>query len=166
MADDDRAGPVLAAVDFSPDSEAALLWGCDYAHLTGAGLVVLHVVHDPAGAPGFYHKSEADWARPMSELAGRMFDEFLQTMRQKHDTIAHCSSLETRLVTGLPASRIVEVAGEVNARHIVVGSCGRTGLAHILLGSVAERVVQMADQPVTVVKATMTVTTAGNEAAS
>ena len=53
---------------------------------------------------------------------------------------------------GLPPGRIVEVARELGADLVVVGSRGRTGLPHILLGSVAERVVQTAPVPVTVVK--------------
>jgi nucleotide-binding universal stress UspA family protein len=61
--------------------------------------------------------------------------------------------MTARLVAGLPPGRIVEVAAEIGAELVVLGSRGRTGLAHVLLGSVAERVVQTAPMPVTVVKA-------------
>jgi nucleotide-binding universal stress UspA family protein len=61
--------------------------------------------------------------------------------------------METMLVSGLPSGRITEVANEIGADLIVVGSRGRTGLPHVMLGSVAERVVQIARTPVTVVKA-------------
>jgi nucleotide-binding universal stress UspA family protein len=56
-------------------------------------------------------------------------------------------------VTGLPSGRICEVADEIGAGLVVVGSRGRTGLPHVMLGSVAERVAQIASAPVTVVKA-------------
>ena len=55
-------------------------------------------------------------------------------------------------MTGLPSGRISEVAAEAGAGHVVVGSRGRTGLPHVMLGSVAERVAQIAEAPVTVVK--------------
>jgi nucleotide-binding universal stress UspA family protein len=56
------------------------------------------------------------------------------------------------MVTGTPATRIVEIAEKKQASMIVVGSHGRTGLSHLLIGSKAERVVQLANVPVTVVK--------------
>ena len=60
--------PILCAVDFSADSCAALSWACRQAELSGAPLVVLHVVHDPASSPGFYRQMEEDWIRPMAEV--------------------------------------------------------------------------------------------------
>lgn len=146
------SGPILCAVDFSADSEAALLWACSQAELTGSALVLLHVVHDPAASPGFYRRPGGDWPRPLTEVAEEMQQEFLDKVRRDHPKQAALQSLETRIVPGLPPSRIVEVATEIGASLIVVGSRGRTGLPHVLLGSVAERVVQIAAIPVTVVK--------------
>ena len=148
-----ETGPIVVAVDFSADSEAALVWASDYADCTGAPLLVLHVVHDPAEAPGYYRKDEADWARPMAALAEDMMHDFMKEMRTAHPDHAPIQTAETALVTGLPAGRIVEKAGQVKAPLIVVGSRGRTGLPHILLGSVAERISQLAPIPVVLVKA-------------
>lgn len=145
-------GPILCAVDFSADSEAALLWACHQAALTGSALVLLHVVHDPAASPGFYRRPGGDWPRPLTEVAEEMLKEFLDKVRSAHPAQAALQSLETRIVPGLPPGRIVEVANEIDAALIVVGSRGRTGMPHVLLGSVAERVVQTAPMPVTVVK--------------
>lgn len=145
---------ILCAVDFSKDSEAALLWACRQAKLTGGRLVLLHVVHDPASSPGFYRDIPGDWLRPMVDVAEEMMIEFLERMRAQDGEHVIPADLETRLVAGLPASRVVEIAEQVRADLLVVGSRGRTGLPHILLGSVAERVVQMAPMPVTVVKHT------------
>jgi nucleotide-binding universal stress UspA family protein len=61
-------------------------------------------------------------------------------------------SLETRIVTGLPVTRILETAENIDARMIVMGSQGLTGLAHLLIGSKAEQVVRLAKIPVTIVK--------------
>lgn len=147
-----EAGPVLVAVDFSPDSEAALLWACGYAAQVGADVVVLHVVHDPVEAPGSYRRSEADALRPMEEIAAEVLDQFIEKFGKAHPELQALVTLKTRLVSGLPATRIVEVADKIEARMIVVGSRGLTGLPHLLLGSKAERVAQLASRPVTIVK--------------
>jgi nucleotide-binding universal stress UspA family protein len=148
------ASPVLCAVDFSADSEAALLWAARQAELENARLVVLHVVHDPASSPGFYRKpGDDDWLRPMEDVAKTMFAEFLAKARKSNPEITGLRKIETMLVTGLPPGRICDVADEIAAALVVVGSRGRSGLPHVLLGSVAERVAQTADAPVTIVKA-------------
>lgn len=145
--------PVLVAVDFSTDSKAALVWACRYASFTGAELLVLHVVHDPGEAPGYYRRGEKDVLRPMEDAAKEMLEEFVKKVQGEYPEVAAIGELKTKLVRGIPASRILEVAEAVNAGQIVMGSRGRTGLPHIMLGSKAERVVQMSRIPVTVVKA-------------
>ena len=55
-------------------------------------------------------------------------------------------------MVGLPVTRILEVATKTEAQMIVMGSQGRTGLSHLLLGSKAEKVAQLAPIPVTIVK--------------
>ncbi|TDE33260.1 universal stress protein [Antarcticimicrobium sediminis] len=145
--------PVLCAVDFSIDSEAALLWAAAQANRDSARLVVLHVVHDPASSPGFYRKPDAGWLQPMEEVAREMFTEFLDAVRARHPEADGLARAETMIVVGLPSGRICEVADEIGAGLVVVGSRGRTGLPHVMLGSVAERVAQIAVSPVTIVKA-------------
>lgn len=146
-------GPILVAVDFSPDSEAAFLWACQYADCTNSELAVLHVIHDPADAPGSYLKSDADLLRPMEEMATELLDKFLEKMKTQHPSLDALKDAERHLVQGIPATRILEIAQATGARLIVMGSRGRTGLPHLLLGSKAERVVQMSPIPVTIVKA-------------
>jgi len=146
-------GPILAAVDFSEDSELALVWAARQAQLEGAPLVILHVIHDPAASPGFYRKPDEDWLRPMIDVAEEMMEEFLAQVKAEHPDQSALSSARVRLVSGLPAGRIVEVAKETGAHLVVVGSRGRTGLQTILLGSVAERVAQISPVPVVIVKA-------------
>jgi len=155
MADEERAsGPVLAAVDFSPHSEAALLWAAEAARRFDAPLLVLHVVHDPEAAPGYYARAENEGhLRRLEDSARAMLDEFLRRMRRDHPEVSDVKECRSELAVGLPASRILEVAKLGGARMIVMGSQGRTGLAHLLLGSKAERVVQLSPIPVTIVKA-------------
>lgn len=146
-------GPILVAVDFSADAEAALLWACQYAACSDAGLVVLHVIHDPAEAPGYYRQSDADLLRPMEEVATEMMDKFLKKIETQNPDLTAIKDAGRSLVKGIPATRILEVAEAMGARLIVMGSRGRTGLPHLLLGSKAERVAQMSPIPVTIVKA-------------
>jgi nucleotide-binding universal stress UspA family protein len=74
-------------------------------------------------------------------------------MMKKHPDQPAMATAETSLVVGLPVTRILETAARVKAGMIVMGSQGRTGLAHALLGSKAEQVVRLAPIPVTIVKA-------------
>lgn len=146
------AGPILVAVDFSEDAEAALVWACGYAGQVGAEVLVLHVVHDPIESPGSYQRSEADVLRPMEERAAEMLQQFVGRFAKAHPDLQAAGALKTRLVRGIPATRIVEVAEKIDASMVVMGSRGLTGLPHLLLGSKAERVAQLSPMPVTIVK--------------
>jgi len=140
-------------MDFSDDAEAALVWACKYAEKTGAPIQALHVVHDPGESPGYYHRNKEDVLRPLSDLAGEMMAEFLARVETENPDLKTVADVEPLLVTGIPETRILEVAERNNARIIVMGSRGRTGLPHLLMGSKAERVVQLSPVPVTIVKA-------------
>jgi len=145
--------PILVAIDFSDDSKAALVWAGKYADASGSRLILLHVVHDPVSNPGFYRDGKQDSWQPMQTVAESMMADFMHQMKIEHPDLDSLESAELRFVPGLPPSRIVEVAGLLNAGLVVVGSRGITGLPHMLLGSVAERVVVLAACPVVVVKA-------------
>lgn len=149
---DKRDGSVLVAVDFSDDSQTALDWAIDYADRANAPLTIVHVVHDPAGAPGYYRREKEDLLLPLEEIAKDRFDEFLADVRQKRPNSAALRNASIVLVRGLPSNRILAVAEKNGAKHIVVGCQGRTGLPRLMVGSVAQRVVQLSPVPVTVVK--------------
>jgi nucleotide-binding universal stress UspA family protein len=145
--------PVLVPVDFSDYSEAALLCAAELAQVLGAELVVLHVVHDPGEAPGYYSvKGRTKQLERMEDVAAQMLEEFLTMIRDKHPDLEALQKAESQLVTGLPVNRILETAEKIQARMIVMGSQGRTGLAHMMLGSKAEQVVRLSPIPVTIVK--------------
>ncbi len=147
-----RSRPVLVAVDFSPFSESALLWAARTAQRFEAPLLALHVVHDPESAPGYYQhsKKRKQHLRRVEETAAEMMASFLQHMRKLHPKLL--AEVPHRLVIGLPVTRILEVAAEVDAQLIVMGSAGRTGMSRLLLGSKAEKAVQLSPIPVTIVK--------------
>lgn len=63
------ARPILVAVDFSSDSEAALIWALKHAALISAPIIALHVIHDPAETPGFYNKPGHSALLPLEDVA-------------------------------------------------------------------------------------------------
>ena len=152
QAETERDQPILVAIDFSDDSRAALLWACEYADCVGAQLILLHVIHDPASNPGFYQSESPGQMLPMKDVAESMMNDFLADTTKKQPHLEALKTADTHLVKGLPPGRIVEVADLLKAKLIVIGNRGMTGLDHMLLGSVAERVVELAPGPVVVVK--------------
>jgi len=144
---------ILVAVDFSSQSEAALLNAKYYAECCKSKLLVLHVIHDPSEASGYYQNvMKKKQLLRMEDGATHMLDDFLTKMSKKHASLKDIQQVESMLVRGLPVNRILEVAKKYNVTMIVMGSKGNTGLKHLLLGSVAERIVQLSPIPVTVVK--------------
>ena len=145
---------LLVAVDFTPFSEEALLFASQLAEKLKSRLLVLHVIHDPAEAPGFYAQKgkKKKYLQTMEEVAEEMMVEFLAKMRKAHPDQLPIKEAVPLLVVGTPVTRILEIAEKKEASMIIVGSHGRTGLSHLLVGSKAERVVQLSPIPVTVVK--------------
>ena len=145
---------LLVAVDFTPFSEEALIFASQLAEKLEAQLIVLHVIHDPAEAPGFYAQKgkKMKYLQSMEEVAEEMMEEFLAKMKKDHPDQLPIKEATPLLVVGTPVTRILEVAEKKQASMIILGSHGRTGLSHLLVGSKAERVVQLSPIPVTVVK--------------
>jgi len=147
--------PILVPVDFSSCSEAAVLFAAHFAGCAQAPLLVLHVVHEPRQDPGFYRRGrqgDTGFVRPLEDVAGDMLADFmseLQVHEALHEVLA---GARTRLVSGLPARRIQEVALGEDAALIVMGSHGRSGLSRLTVGSVAVEVARHSLVPVTVVK--------------
>ena len=145
---------LLVPVDFTLFSEEALFFASELAEKLDAQLLVLHVIHDPLEAPGFYAQKgkKRKFLRSMEEAAKEMMDEFLIKIRKLHPDNTPIKKAIPILVVGIPVTRIVEIAEKKQARMIIIGSHGRTGLSNLLLGSKAEQVVRLSPVPVTVVK--------------
>jgi nucleotide-binding universal stress UspA family protein len=154
MSEQSEAAPILVPVDFSAYSEAALVYAVRLAKCLAQPVLVLHVVHDPGVMPGYYSRAlKKKQVHRIEDGAADMLAEFLKDVVQRHPHLRGLRGLESLLVKGLPSRRILEVAEQRKASLIVLGSKGLTGLKHLLIGSVAERVVHLARIPVTVVKA-------------
>ncbi len=148
-----RKQDILVPVDFSADSEAALSFGARLAARLGAPLSVLHVVHDPGDAPGYYNvKGRKRQLGKLEDVAREMLDEFMQERIEADPEGEVLEKANRMLVVGLPVSRILEVVSRTNPQMVVMGSAGRTGLSRFLLGSKAEQLVRLCPIPITIVK--------------
>ncbi len=145
---------LLVATDFTSFSEEALIFAGNLADKIEAQLLVLHVIHDPAEAPGFYVQKmkKKKFLRSMEEAANEMMDAFLEKMKKAYPDQISIQEAIPLLVVGTPVSRIIEIAEKRQANMIIVGSHGRTGLSRALIGSKAERLVRLSPIPVIVNK--------------
>ena len=145
--------PILVPIDFSSYSEAALLFACELAETMHAPIVILHVVHDPGDAPGYYEvKGRKKQLRRLQDLAHEKFEEFFDKFLEEHPKLDSLKRAKREMVVGLPVTRILEVIEKTQPKMVVMGSAGRTGLSHFLLGSKAEQLVRLCPTPVTIVK--------------
>jgi len=88
----------------------------------------------------------------MEQAAEVMLEDFLAALRRNRPDLTGLDGAEKILVSGLPPGRIVATAEQLDAKLIVIGSRGMTGLPHLMQGSVSERVVELAAMPVVVIK--------------
>lgn len=133
---------ILVPTDFSPPSKQALEVAASLARKQGAKIVVVHVM-EPLPAHG------------EGQLVHSFDDVGVEKSRQDladvvpADTAIRC---EHKLMRGDAAAQILRAAEDTSADLIVMGTHGRTWLAHLLMGSVAEDVVRRAACPVLTVK--------------
>jgi Universal stress protein UspA and related nucleotide-binding proteins len=141
---------VLVAIDFGEASETALAYGRELARMAGATLHVLHVVENViAGAVGVegYVTDFASLQREVEESARKQLDSMVTDEDRR--TLAAKTVTKT---SNSPALSIVSYARDAHIDLIIVGTHGRGGMAHLFMGSVAERVVRTAPCPVLTVR--------------
>lgn len=132
---------VLAAVDFDETSELALAYARAFAKSFGGQLHVLHVMENMFLRPMANDPKDIE-AGISQRLADRLTEEERQTLQA-------VSVLRT---SDTPAEEIVKYASEQQIDLLVIGTHGRSGIAHLLMGSVAEKVARMAPCPVLIVR--------------
>ena len=139
---------ILVPTDFSADADAAFDYALEFARKFDASVHLLHVVEDPLAA-GMW--SSAVYTAEIAGLQVNLVHDAEERLRRSVPDAA--SSVSTEVRTGNAAREILKVAQERNADLLVMGTRGRTGIAHIMMGSVAERVVRLAMCPVLTLKA-------------
>ena len=138
---------LLCPVDFSDVSKNAFQIAIDLAVLFKADLHVMHVFQMPASTiPEGIYDIPDDMEDKVKSHFSKKLDEFIKN----HSTPE--INITTGSYAGFPHVEIINSAKEAKADMIVMGTHGRTGLSHVLLGSVAERVIRTSDIPVLTVR--------------
>jgi len=132
-----NASKILVATDFSAMSEGSLDVATSLARASGAKLLIVHVEEPPLAYGGI----EFDY-RPETPR-----EATLRTLKEVVPTDLSVP-FEHRLIMGLPASAILDLAQQEMVDLIVLTTHGRTGLMRVVMGSVAEEVVRKAKCPV------------------
>jgi nucleotide-binding universal stress UspA family protein len=140
----------LVPVDFSEDANQAVKYAIDLASKLGARMTLLHVIQPPPWGGVdmdvtlpyayslFIQNLEAEVAHRMQACLERITADGLEG--------------EVAVVRGVPFREILDTAKMQQVDLIIMGTHGRTGLQHVLMGSVAEKVVRLAPCPVLVVR--------------
>lgn len=136
---------VLVPVDFSECSLKALQYAVAFATQFDAELVLIHVVESYLVVP---EMGAVDVALIQEQMRTGAKEE-LEKLCKRID-LEHTPKAELRM--GNPASEVVQAAKDLEVDLVVVSTHGRTGLAHVFLGSVAESIVRHATCPVLVVR--------------
>jgi universal stress protein A len=132
---------VLCPVDFSAASLAALDLALKIAQQNDARLLLLNVAPMQAGAAGFQPV-------PMDRYLFHEKDRREQLTKLGRESVPATVRYETLVVSGDPAEQVLNTARSLGTDLIVMSTHGRKGLGHLVLGSVAERVVRESPVPV------------------
>ena len=134
---------LLPTTDFSPNSTVAVRPALSIARRFGTRIILVHAIEEPQGEPG---PTAKDAFRGLVEMAREQLEELGRR------EIADAVPWTLDVVTGRAYVAITEAAARHDADLIVVATHGRTGLLHLLMGSVAERIVRTAACPVLTVR--------------
>ncbi len=142
-----KLNTILVPSDFSECSDAAVLYGLELARRFDARVHLLHVIQDPATQP---------WAA--EGLAIPLFAAVEQWQKEAKERLeasvpkADAGRVTAVATVAVPHPEILRYAAAHEIDLIVMGTHGRSGVSHMLLGSIAERVVRRAPCPVLTVR--------------
>jgi nucleotide-binding universal stress UspA family protein len=138
----------LAPTDFSEPSKQAIAYAFELAQTFEATLMLLHII----GPLDYPMRSYPHLVTTMLEYLERQaHHDLAQLLLEAQDVKVEVTR---RVVEGPPYRKIVEGATAEQADLIVMATHGRTGLSHLVMGSVAERVMRMAPCPVLTIRPT------------
>ena len=141
---------ILVPTDYSSFSCEAFPWAAMFAAKFKAKIILLHVLL-PTNANWMSAIPGNPWESILDQEDESMIEQFTANMNADFDPSLE---IETLVSVGNAAFEIIRVAKKRKASVIVMGTHGRTGLSHVFMGSVAEKVVREAPCPVFTVKPT------------
>jgi nucleotide-binding universal stress UspA family protein len=141
---------ILAPTDLSEQSQAGVRHAMELAKVLGAEVTVYHVISQ--GELMHYHNQiyqgkEHEEVRPLGHPLETYTKALSEYMRHFSDLTSQVKVRE-KVEMGVPVSNIVNLAENEKINLIVISTHGRTGLSHMLVGSVTEKVVRLARCPV------------------
>jgi nucleotide-binding universal stress UspA family protein len=140
---------ILVPTDFGEAAAKAVDFAIDLAKKYGATITLLHVYEVPIYPyPGTL--ADIDFVTPIREAAQKELDSAFDALKLRG------GEARAELLYGVPWSAILDTAANQKADLIVMGTHGRKGVMHALLGSVAEKVVRLSPVPVLTVRSSET----------
>jgi len=136
---------ILMAIDDGPAAEHVAVNGFNLAKQLNADIALVSVV-DTA----LFMTTDGFSPKEMEEI---MRNDFKKSLKMLIDKVFKEYKVRTFIEEGKPYEMILKVAGEWKADIIVMGTYGRTGLPHVLMGSVAEKVIRHSTKPVFIIPA-------------
>ena len=135
---------ILLPTDFGPSSERAAGYAAGFAKAFGASVHLVHVVEAPGTRPRAWHQRHSAEALERRYHEGRARLAALAAAKQRPVT----DSVTREVRTGTPAAAIVDAAIDYGADLIVMSAPARNGVPDLVMGSVADRVLETAPCPV------------------
>ena len=162
---------VLVPTDFSEPAHHAVQYAIEEATAHHAKVTLLHVQPSTAGTDVYYVRGEPSsgleagfnlvtggglGVAPLAEPTVVLHDLVEEALTRLRDLVPKTfhGSWDVEIAVGRPAETIIRLAEERDVDLIVMATHGRTGLGHVVLGSVAEKVVRLAPCPVLTIKHT------------
>jgi universal stress protein A len=137
---------ILFCTDFSKNSRPAWDLAVDYSKAFGADLLILHVI-DYKSFPGYI-----DWPEKLRELLGSIQEAATVRLEKMAKEAGPDIAVKTYCRTGITSKEITTFAEDESVDLITIGTHGRTGLKHLVMGSVARSVLKTAHRPVLVME--------------
>ena len=141
---------ILCPVDFSESSTRALRHALELGRAFEAEVILLHVV-DAQFLSNYIATDVPNYLPGLDQLRENAEQE-LKDLFKRHKSEFPNVNMRMESVEGVPVMKIVETANREKADLICMGTHGRTGISHLLIGSVAEKVIRTAHCPVLVCK--------------
>jgi nucleotide-binding universal stress UspA family protein len=137
---------ILCPIDHSDCSKEALKYAVSFAMKDEAKLYLLHIIDVRSFSEGLEAMSQQiPDEETLEQLRTKLLDCIPEEIRDDMD-------VEAIVIQGIPFAEIISAAREKEIDMIVIGSHGRTGISHMMLGSVSEKVVRKAHCPVLTVR--------------